>query len=165
MKNEPVEACYLPQIIEEYKGNPLIEALPPIYSSYEAAKLLTVDPGCNEGEREFDAQYRFHCIGRLFRYFQPLDTHIDIEQRVSRAIRQGYISKNPVTPDYAARLAQGAVAIREKSGLNAVYNMNSTASGFTVIGMSGVGKTTAMEKVLSLYPQQILHTQYKGEPL
>jgi hypothetical protein len=43
--------------------------------------------------------------------------------------------------------------------------MNSTASGFTVIGMSGVGKTTAMEKVLSLYPQQILHTQYKGEPL
>jgi hypothetical protein len=165
MKNEPGKACYLPQIIEEYKGNPLIEALPPIYSSYEAAKLLTVDPGYNEGEREFDAQYRFHCIGRLFRYFQPLDTHIDIEQRVSRAIRQGYISKNPVTPDYAARLAQGAAAIREKSGLNAVYSMNSTASGFTVIGMSGVGKTTAMEKVLSLYPQQILHTQYKGEAL
>ncbi|NLV51615.1 MAG: ATP-binding protein, partial [Clostridiales bacterium] len=74
MKNEPGKACYLPQIIEEYKGNPLIEALPSIYSSYEAAKLLTVDPGYNEGEREFDAQYRFHCIGRLFRYFQPLDT-------------------------------------------------------------------------------------------
>ena len=165
MKNEPGKAYYLSQIIEEYKGNPLIEALPPIYSSYEVAKLLTVDPGYNEGEREFDAQYRFHCVGRLFRYFQPLDTHIDIEQRVSRAIRQGYISKNPVMPDYAARLAQGAVAIREKSGLNAVYNMNSTASGFTVIGMSGIGKTTAMEKVLSLYPQQILHTQYKGEPL
>jgi hypothetical protein len=165
MKNEPGKACYLPQIIEEYKDNPLIEALPPIYSSFEAAKLLTVDPGYNEGERELDAQYRFHCIGRLFRYFQPLDTHIDIEQRVSRAIRQGYLSKNPVTPDYAARLAQGSVAIREKSNLNAVYSMNSTASGFTVIGMSGVGKTTAMEKVLSLYPQKILHTQYNGEPL
>lgn len=165
MKNEPGKANYLPQIIEEYKENPLIEALPPIYGSYEAAKLLTVDPGYNEGEREFDAQYRFHCISRLFRYFQPLDTHIDIEQRVSRAIRQGYISKNPITPDYAARLAQGAVAIQKKSSLNAVYSMNSTASGFTVIGISGVGKTTAMEKVLSLYPQQILHSQYKGKPL
>ena len=64
MKNEPAEARYLPQIVEDYKGNPLIEALPPIYSSYEAAKLLTVDPGYNEGEREFDAQYRF----RLYRY-------------------------------------------------------------------------------------------------
>ncbi|MDT3705044.1 MAG: ATP-binding protein [Thermincola sp.] len=31
--------------------------------------------------------------------------------------------------------------------------------------MSGVGKTTAVEKVLSLYPQQILHTKYKGKPL
>jgi hypothetical protein len=164
MKNESTEANYLPQIIEEYKGNPLIEALPPIYSSYEAAKLLTVDPGYNVGEREFDAQYRFHCIGRLFRYFQPLDTHIDIEQRISRAIRQGYISKNPVTPQYASRLAQGGVAIREKN-IDFVYNMNSTASGFTIIGMSGVGKTTAMEKVLSLYPQKILHTQYKKEPL
>jgi len=164
MKNESTEANYLPQIIEEYMDNPLIEALPPIYSSYEAAKLLTVDPGYNEGEREFDAQYRFHCIGRLFRYFQPLDTHIDIEQRVSRAIRQGYISKSPVTPQYAARLVQGSEAIREKN-IAAAYGMNSTASGFTIIGMSGVGKTTAMEKVLSLYPQKILHTQYKGEPL
>ena len=165
MKNEPGNACYLQQIINEYKGNPLIEALPPIYSSYETAKLLTVDPGYHDGEREFDTQYRFHCIGRLFRYFQPLDTHIDIEQRVSRAIRQSYISKNPITPQYAARLAQGAAVIREKTDLNAVYNINSTASGFTIIGISGVGKTTAMERVLSLYPQKILHTQYKGESL
>lgn len=125
-------------------------------------KSGAVDPGYNEGEREFDPQYRFHCIGRLFCYFQPLDTHIDIEHRISRAIRQGYISKNPVTPGFAARLAQGASAIREKqSDLSAIYSMNSTASGFTVIGMSGAGKTTVMERVLSLYPQTILHTQYK----
>jgi len=163
MKPEPIEARYLPQVIEEYKGNPLIEALPPIYAGYEVSKLLTVDPGYNEGEREFDQRYRFHCISRLFRYFQPLETHIDIEQRVSRAIRQGYVSKSPVTPDYASTLAQGSQAIREKN--IAAYSMNSTASGFTIIGMSGVGKTTAMDKVLSLYPQQILHTQYKGEPL
>ncbi len=163
MKSEPCEARYLPQVIDEYKGNPLIEALPPIYSSYETAKLLTVDPGYHEGEREFEAKYRFHCISRLFRYFQPLDTHIDIEQRISRAIRQGYVSKNPVTPSYAAGLVQGGEAIREKN--IAAYSTNSTASGFTVIGMSGVGKTTAMEKVLSLYPQTILHTQYKKESL
>ncbi len=163
MRNEPTKAEYLPQLIEDYKDNPLIEALPPIYGGYETAKLLTVDPGYNEGEREFDAQYRFHCISRLFRYFQPLDTHIDIEQRVSRAIRQGYISKNPVAPTYAARLAEGGEAIRKKN--ISTYSTNSTASGFTIIGMSGVGKTTAMEKVLSLYPQTILHTQYKDAPL
>ena len=62
MSNEPQEARYLPQVVFDYKGNPLIEALPPIYSTYEAAKLLTIDPGCHEGERELDEQYRKHCI-------------------------------------------------------------------------------------------------------
>ena len=166
MKNERTEAAYLPQVIEEYKGNPLIEALPPINLTREAMRLLTVEPGYNDGERELDAEYRFHCIGRLFKYFQPLDTHIDIEQRISRAIRQGYVSKSPVTRQYAVKLVEGAEAIQRKTAdLEAIYSSNSTASGFTIIGMSGIGKTTAIERVLSLYPQKILHTQYNGEPL
>jgi len=160
------EARYLPQIIEEYKHNPLIEALPPIYLTHEAMKRMTVEPGYNEGERELDAEYRFHCMGRLFKYFQPLDTHIDIEQRISRAIRQGYVSKSPVTRQYVARLVEGAEAIQRKTtDLDAVYSINSTASGFTIIGISGIGKTKAIERVLSIYPQKILHTQYNGETL
>jgi len=50
-----MEARYSRQVIKEYKNNPLIEALPPIYSGYETAELLTVDPGYNQGERELDA--------------------------------------------------------------------------------------------------------------
>jgi len=166
MKNEMTEARYLPQIIEEYKDNPLIEALPPIYSGGEVVKLLAVNPGHNDSEREFDEQYRFHCVGRLSKYFQPLDVHIDIERRISRAIRQGYVSKSPVSRQYGAGLVEGAEAIHKKTAdLEAVYSINSTASGFTIIGMSGVGKTTAIERTLSLYPQKILHMQYKGEPL
>ena len=57
-------------------------------------------------------------------------------------------------------------AIRQKrTDFEAVYSVNSTASGFTIIGVSGVGKTTAIERILSLYPQKIVHTKYKGEPL
>ena len=160
----PTPADYIDQKVPDYCGNPLIEALPPINTKHDVLKLLTVDHGHNEGEREMDAQYRIHCIGRLFRYFQPLENHFNIEQRISLAIRQSYISKNPATPKYAASLAQGAAAIREKN-INIGNAANSTAFGFTVIGMSGVGKTTAIEKVLSLYPQTILHTQYNNEPL
>ena len=60
---EPIEARYLPQKeVADYIGNPLIEALPQIYLPFEAIKRLTVDPEYNEGERELDAQYRFHCM-------------------------------------------------------------------------------------------------------
>ena len=166
MTNEMQEARYLPQVVEDYKGNPLIEALPPIYSAAKAAQLLATDLGYHEGERDLDDEYREHCIYRLFRYFQPLDTHIDIEKRVSRAIRQGYISKNPATPRYASKLAQGAAAIGSAGpDWHNAYTPHSTAAGFTIIGLSGIGKTTAIERVLSLYPQRILHTRYDGGPL
>ena len=166
MKNEPREACYLRQEVLDYVGNPLIEALPPIYLEDEAARRLTVDPGYHESERELDAHYRSHSIWRLFRYFQPIVAHLDIENRISTAIRQGYISRNPATPQYAAMLAQGAEAVSEQSQcLGDYYTGSATSVGFTVIGMSGVGKTTGVQRVLSLYPQVIRHTQYKGEPL
>jgi len=157
------DAHYLTQVLDEYKGNPFIEALPPILSAAQAVDALTVEPGYHESERELDANYRFHCIQRLFRYFQPLDTHIDIEQRISRSIRQGYVNRNPVQPQYAMRLRQCGDAVQGRSFEAADFrSVKSTAAGFTVIGMSGVGKTTAVERVLSLYPQCITHTKYDG---
>ena len=139
-------AEYLPQALPEYRGNPLIEALPPIMPLEAAVEALTVNPGYNAAEREMDAYYRFHAIRRLLRYFQPLYTHIDIEQRISCSIRQGYLGRNPIF----AR--------------NSRYLGKTTALGFTIIGVSGVGKTTGVERVLSLYPQCITHTRYEGSP-
>jgi hypothetical protein len=159
------ETVYSPQVVEEYKGNPFIEALPPILSLAESVDVLTVTPGFNEAERELDSHYRFHCVQRLFRYFQPLDTHLDIEQRISRAIRQGYVNRNPLNPSYVQRIRQCSVATEKQSFVNVDFrSVKSTASGFTIIGMSGVGKTTAVERVLSLYPQCIMHTEYDGQP-
>lgn len=37
------------------------------------------------------------------------------------------------------------------------HDIRSTASSMTLMGFSGIGKTTAIERVLSLYPQVILH--------
>jgi len=163
---EITTARYSPQLLEEYKGNPLIEALPPIWSAEEVVDLLTVSSEYHEGERKFDAGYRFHCVWRLFRYFQPLGTHIDIEQRISRAIRQGYLGKNPLGSSYASRLVQGYRMIGDRSeDFPAYYTGKSSALGFTIIGMSGVGKTTAVERILSLYPQTIQHSSYNEKPL
>ena len=159
------EAIYLPQVVEDYKENPFIEALPPILSLAESVDALTMAPGYNEAERELDAHYRFHCVQRLFRYFQPLDTHLDIEQRISRAIRQGYVSRNPLGSQYVRRIRQCSDATEAQSLEMADFrSVKSTASGFTIIGMSGVGKTTAVERVLSLYPQCITHIQYGEFP-
>jgi hypothetical protein len=37
-----------------------------------------------------------------------------------------------------------------------------SAAGFNIVGMSGVGKSFSVERVLSLYPQVIHHSHYRG---
>lgn len=165
-KGERVSAIYSEQFLEEYKGNPSIEALPPIYSREEVVKKLSRFPDYNEEERKLEEQYRFHCVQKLFDFFEPLQKHIDIEQRFSRVIRQGYISRNPIGTEYATTLQTGYKLI--KSGEYTYSDENvfrSNASGFTIIGISGIGKTKTLERILSLYPQVIHHTKYKKHNL
>lgn len=165
-KGERVNAVYSKQVLKEYKDNPSIEALPPIYSKKEVIRKLTRIPDYNEEERNLEEHYRFHCIQKLFDFFEPLQKHIDIEQRFSRVIRQGYISRNPIAPEYATSLQQGYRLIKD-----GVYEFEGStrksakASGFTIIGISGIGKSTTIERVLSLYPQVIHHREYKGKNL
>jgi len=159
------QAIYSEQFLPEYRGNPLIEALPPIWiDSNEVIDMLSHDDGHHNGERQYEPRYRMHCVLRLFRYFQPLEQHIDIEQRLSLCIRQGYLHRSPLSPDYARALADGYKTIKSGSyELPIAYNP--TGSGFTIIGLSGVGKTSAVTRILNLYPQVIVHARYRGTPL
>jgi len=156
------DGIYREQVVPDYKENPLIEAMPPIWSSAEVIDMLSHNGGYHEGERQLDAQYRLHCVHRLFRYFQPLEQHIDIEQRFSRCIRQGYLHRNPLSKEYATALAQGYNSLVEGKAVSNLSAFRPTAAGFTIIGMSGVGKTSAVSNILALYPQVIEHIKYKN---
>lgn len=165
-----VIAEYIDQPLVEYKGNPLIEALPSILSKEEFVDAVSDYPAFDASERELPLSVRMHCVERLLRFFQPLERHIDLEQKISRLIRQGYLTRNPLSPLYASRLRQINQAIREARvekvlSFDKHINIPSSASGFTMIGVSGVGKTTAASRILGLYPQIILHSEYQGTPL
>ncbi len=159
-----VRAEYSDQIIKEYQGNPLIEALPPIWSMEDTEELIYSYPEFYEFERQLDGIYRYHCAQRIYSYFQPLGIHFDIEQRISRAIRQGYLSRNPFYSNYASDQQKIYQMIKQRD-----YSFKSSelsvpsASGFTIIGFSGMGKTSIVERILKRYPQIILHEKYKDK--
>ena len=46
---------------------------------------------------------------------------------------------------------------------NELENIRTTADSISIIGISGIGKTTAIERLLLMYPQIIKHFEYKGE--
>lgn len=161
--SDAVVAEYGEQVIKEYSGNPFIEALPSILSTEEAIEKMAIYAEYNPKERMLDKHYRIHLVQRLFQCFQPLWIHLDLESRMSRVIRQGYLARNPFRAGYSQGLQEGH---RNIKGLQSELSNNSvfrtTAAGFTIIGVSGMGKTTAINRILSLYPQVIVHKGYNG---
>lgn len=117
------------------------------------------------------AEYRLHCVMRLLKYFQPMARHLELEQKVSRVVRYGYVGRNPLLPDYKARLRElkktlvAEFAAEKEELRHRVNDEDTPASGFTVIRVSGVGKTTGLKKILKIYPQVIVHSDYKGKML
>ena len=146
----------------EYNHNPIIETLPPILSQAEFVDLATKLPLYDPSERQLPASERFHFIERLSRYFDPLSITIDLHQTICVLLMSGYISRNPVQPEYARRSRQIYSSIKAKDGHNLenYVTVPTTASGLTIIGESGLGKSTNLANILDTYPQVIIHPQY-----
>ncbi|MDZ8238659.1 MAG: ATP-binding protein [Nostoc sp. ChiQUE01a] len=155
-------AKYIDQKLPEYNANPLIKALPPILSKEEFITKVTRMPVLDAQDRNLEAHYRFHCVERLSRYFDPQIRTIELQELISVVIMTGYLSRNPLKPEYASRSRQIYNAIEHGGGkdLENYVNIPTSASGLTLIGSSGIGKTTNFINILNLYPQVILHPEY-----
>lgn len=62
-------AVYNEQEIIDFKGNPLIEALPPIFSPEEAYEKLSYYPPYNVAEANLPTHIRYHAIPRINKFF------------------------------------------------------------------------------------------------
>jgi len=154
-------AVYGDPQIQEYRGNPLIEALPPIWSSEEVAKRLMRYPKYDEAQRTWPSEVRFHLIRNAANFFEPLPIHLDLEQRVSCMVRMGYLARNPLERGFWTAVDEGVRAVGSNAAKPRTGYTRSTAFGFAIIGISGIGKTTAVEAILSLYPQVVYHSKYR----
>lgn len=159
-----IEAEYIDTGIEEYKNNPLIEALPKINNRKDVPKLLVNYPKINKDIKNVSLESRIHSLYCIFDIFQPFTDHMDLEQDISTAIRQGYIDRNPLSKNFPNQSKILHKSVKEKN-----FNINNkllrrAGNGFTVMGISGMGKSTGVNNVISLYPQIIVHSMYKNIP-
>ena len=160
LKGDTVEAEYADPEIESYRDNPLIEALPDIWPKPEVVRSLSYFPPFKKVYREREDHLRFHYIYEAIDLFQPLNVHVRLERRFSSSLRMGYRRRNPCSPEFWPELHTKTKQLPGRG----TPPRNSSTTGFHIVGMSGVGKTTGIEKLLLLYPQTVMHTSYKGRP-
>jgi hypothetical protein len=154
-----VSAIYKDPGIERYRGNPFIEALTPIMSVQQIKKRLTGKVKYNPQDVFSNARERAHEVSALLDdFFQPIANHLQLEEKISIMIRGGYVGRN---------LADGSLNTHMQNGYERIMSgeldsfrfsqTNSTAKSLSLIGCSGSGKSTTINRILATYPQVIYH--------
>ncbi|MGO4548019.1 ATP-binding protein [Paenibacillus sp. 2TAB23] len=165
-RGEFVEADYQDPLLEDYRNNPLLEALPPIWDDHAVVKSLSSSPIFNPSERNLPVHLRMHCVQRISRdFFRPLSRHLELQQSLSRLIRDGYVGRNPLTPNYAFRARKDAYELIMKGTTNGYPVNTPTSAGFALVGISGIGKSSSLMRILQMYPQVILHRKYREQDM
>lgn len=152
-----VQAIYTPQKLPHYRGNPMLEALPPSLSDEGMIELFTVRPDFETEQRTWSAADRLQMIGTLKRVLVPLRRHVELGRALDTMLRNGYVGRMPRTPEYARRCQN--IYAAQKAG----NQRRSTTADFTsqlsalLMGLSGMGKTSVVKQWLTQFPEVIYH--------
>ncbi|MCT7943635.1 ATP-binding protein [Shewanella holmiensis] len=158
------KAIYHDAILPEHRGNPLIEALPTKSSWETVMEVFSNYPDYAEDIAEHpNPLVRDEYLNRIEELRQPLTDYEACFRAIERAIKKGYSAKNPLSPttaQYLHYLVDERPEIEPRTGF-----FQPKGEGLTLIGESGVGKTSMLEQVLSYFPSVIEHDSYKGRSL
>ncbi|MBL4828757.1 MAG: ATP-binding protein [Aliivibrio sp.] len=157
------QAEYASPEIEDYRDQPLINALPLLNSPQTTAKVLNRYPQVRDSEKSLPGYIRRHAMMRILdEFLYPTKAHMQLEQMISGMIRRGYLGRSIARAEYQRNLLD----IDNVDFNVASRNAGSAALTSSIIGCSGTGKTTAVQAVLDSYKNQaIYHPDYQHTQL
>ncbi len=167
-------AEYTEQFIAEFRGNPFLETLPEVMEAEDMKAAMIQPPSEYDFERmrvRRPAERRLAAGGLLY-YRDAVGIHVELAARLTNLLRWGYVARNPMHPAFQAGIAARERAIRVTGKGDDLFVSAAplpqqywpTATGLTLLGITGIGKTVAVEQWMKLYPQLYIHSSYKGQP-
>lgn len=155
------KAKYNKAILPEHQGNPFIEALRPKATEDVVMDAFSHYPELDEDIRQHpDPLVREEYTLRLKTLRQPLPLYYDCFRAIEFALKTGYSAKNPLSPT-TAQLLHYPVDERPDIEPHTGY-FEPKGDSITLIGESGVGKSSLLEQVLNYFPNVIEHDEYQG---
>lgn len=160
-----VTANYRDPGVSIYRGNPFIEALPPIKPTKDA--FLKTIKNYPDKPKVKDLKkgevLRILELANLNQIVHPFPEYSDLEISISSLIRESYHARNPIKAVDMQR--RHAIAAGGTDGVPFPADWKSSGKGFLITGLSGMGKTTYIDASLLHYPQVIEHTKYGDHSL
>ncbi|MEP9325019.1 ATP-binding protein [Paraburkholderia phymatum] len=163
-----VDAIYSPRDEDLDVDNPLIRALPPYVSAESVLVAFRNGPDFSISHRRLSANSRVHRISSLRLYVEPLTCHPILIESIFRLITAGYAWRNPRDKTQILVRARYAESMNGSNGSNMVTIIPprpAHEAGLALFGVSGVGKTTSLNRTLSFLPQVIRHAELSGSNL
>ncbi len=159
-------AEYKEQELVQYRGNPMIEALPLIPGDEREVihHLAGMIKACTPEEKQMKPLLRIHLLFRINNdFFYPFAQVQRLDIAIQMMIRGAYMNRNPVSAEYHSALIaldrDEGNQINDDAYINAVPEL-----GTVVYGIPGSGKSRSLRQCLKYFPPLIRHIEYKGNP-
>lgn len=155
-----VQAVYTKDTSLSQTENPFLEAMPEILSRDEFFDAVKSLPSMPYDLCDMSPARRRVQIAMLSLVFYPMDYMHVIYDTLYRAILSSYTTKTVI--DSIRQI--NALRIDFRNGDEAHEVFATTPQSGSILGVAGIGKTSAIRHCLSLIPQVIIHSQYNDRP-
>lgn len=122
----------------------LVVKIPPMLAGTELLSALEVLPDYDEAIRDLDAATRLMALSDLYKLYLPSQMSVEIYSKLYLALLHSLQKKQ--TSLAIQQQTQNYRAIRQQSYSGIIGGSDS----FTIIGASGIGKSTAISRAISL---------------
>jgi len=139
--------------VNEYTDNILVEACGTIPDSLTLAKRLRRLPPLPSISNSTPYHMRLHQAGAIHDLHIPTNEGIRVAITLDLLLRQSYVHRRPESPETWRHLYSGGV-----DGSN-TFSRPLVAA---IFGISGSGKSRAIERALEHYPQVAVHEKFPG---
>lgn len=154
---EVVPADYKEQRIPQYKGNPLIEALPVAPSDDDLYDALDMHPAFDPEQRSWTNHERMQMLVGLQRLLVPMERHIELTRSLDALMREGYVGRAPCTAEHVSILNKLHQNRQEGRAFSPASFPSEVQLSSALIGPSGCGKTTTIKLWATTLPPVIYH--------
>lgn len=163
MRNSVYVAEYKESSNPFFKGNPLIECLNPLFEFKEFYELLTISKPISRTEAlKHTINQRDEFLSLLKHdFFVPREEHYRLYRTINNCLMSGYHLRKPIKKEVNLKLKSN---YRNLHSGSAIVSESTASLSTCLLGISGIGKTTTINKILSLYPGGISHNHPELDP-